>query len=66
MARKKPEGIEALIDKPDPCSIQDIRMFDWYAAFALFSLPVNMGAKRRAAEAFEIAAEMMKEREKHL
>ena len=66
MVRKKPEGIEALIDKPDSVSIQDIRMFDWYAGFALLGLPVNLGAKRRATEAFEIASEMMKEREKYL
>lgn len=66
MARKKPEGIEALIDKPDPVSVQDIRMLDWYAAFALMSMPVNISHERRAAEAFEGAVAMMKEREKHL
>ena len=66
MVKRKPEGIEALIDKPDPVSIQDIRMIDWYAGFALLSLPHNIGHERRASEAFEAAAAMLKEREKHL
>ena len=66
MAKRKPEGIEALIEKPDPTSIQDIRMLDWYAGFALLSIPLNIGHERRAAEAFESAIAMMKEREKHL
>ena len=66
MAKRKPEGIEALIDKPDPVSIQDIRMFDWYAGFALLGMPPEMGHERRAVEAFEAAAAMMKEREKYL
>ena len=48
MAKRKPEGIEALIDKPDPVSIQDIRMFDWYAGFALLGMPPEMGHERRA------------------
>lgn len=66
MVKRKPEGIEALVEKPDPVSIQDIRMLDWYAAFALFSLPVNLGSERRSVEAFEIAQAMVKEREKHI
>jgi hypothetical protein len=41
-------------------------MLDWYAAFALMSLPHNIGHERRAAEAFEGAAAMLKEREKYL
>ena len=55
-----------MIEKPDPASIQDIRMLDWYAGFALLSIPLNIGHERRAAEAFESAIAMMKEREKHL
>ena len=35
MVRKKSEGIEALVPKPEPISIQEITMLDWYAAFAL-------------------------------
>lgn len=66
MAKRRPEGIEALVDKPDTVSIQDIRMLDWYAAFALFDLPVNLGPERRSVEAFEIARAMLKEREKHI
>ena len=67
MARKKTEaGVAALIDPPQPVSIQDITMLDWYAAFALMSMPINISHERRATEAFEGAVAMMKEREKHL
>jgi hypothetical protein len=38
VARKKPEGIEALAAKPEPPSIQEITMLDWFAAFALMSI----------------------------
>ena len=56
----------ALLDHPEPPSIQDIRMLDWYAAFSLLSLPINLGPERRAVVAFETASAMMKEREKHV
>lgn len=66
MVKRKAEGIEALVDKPEIVSIQEITMLDWYAAFALLGLPATMTQERKSAEAFETAAEMMKEREKHL
>jgi len=64
MARKKPEGIEALVTSPDPVSIQEITMLDWYAAFALMA---STQPHEIAAEyAFNRAEAMMKEREKRL
>lgn len=38
MARKKPEGIAAIIAKHDPVSIQELTMQDFFAAFALQGL----------------------------
>ena len=66
MVKRKAEGIEALVDKPEIVSIQEITMLDWYAAFALLGLPATMTQERKSVEAFETAAEMMKEREKYL
>ena len=62
MARKKPEGIEALAAPPEPVSIQEITMLDWYAAFALMS--TTQSHDTAAKWAFERAEAMMKEREK--
>lgn len=62
MARKKPEGIEALAAPPEPISIQEITMLDWYAAFALMS--TTQSHDTAAKWAFERAEAMMKEREK--
>lgn len=66
MVKRKAEGIEALVDKPEIVSIQEITMLDWYAAFALLGLPATMTQERKSVEAFETAVEMMKEREKYL
>jgi hypothetical protein len=38
MARKKLDGIAAIVAKQDPVSIQDLTMQDFYAAFALQGL----------------------------
>lgn len=62
MARKKPEGIEALAAPPEPISIQEITMLDWYAAFALMS--TTQSHDTAAKWSFERAEAMMKEREK--
>lgn len=62
MARKKPEGIEALTAPPEPVSIQEITMLDWYAAFALMS--TTQSHDTAAKWAFDRAEAMMKEREK--
>jgi len=66
VAKKKSEGLEALIVAPVP-SIQEITMLDWYAAFAMFNQPTSdMSNERRAASAFEVARAMLKEREQHV
>ena len=62
MARKKPEGIEALAAPPEQTSIQEITMLDWYAAFALMS--TTQSHDTAAKWSFERAEAMMKEREK--
>jgi hypothetical protein len=67
VARKKNDaGVAALIEQPEPVSIQEITMLDWYASFALADLPISLGPERRAAEAFQIGLAMLKEREKYL
>ena len=66
MAKRKAEGIEALVDKPEIVSIQEITMLDWYAGFALLGGPSLAEPKELARLAFETAHEMMKEREKYL
>lgn len=67
MARKKTDaGVAALIDPPEPVSIQEITMLDWYAGFALLGGPSMIEPKELAKLAFETAHEMMKEREKYL
>jgi hypothetical protein len=64
VARKKPEGIEALAAKPEPPSIQDITMLDWFAAFALMGIGAEADNVTAASMAFDRADEMMKQREK--
>lgn len=66
MVRKKPEGIEALVSKEDPVSIQEITMLDWYAAFALMRADDKLQDSQTARCVFNLAEAMMKEREKRL
>jgi hypothetical protein len=66
MARKKPEGIEVLVSKEDPVSIQEITMMDWYAAFALMGIGSEASNTAAISMAFDRAELMMKEREKRL
>lgn len=66
MARKKPEGIEVLVTKPDPISIQEITMLDWYASFALMGIGSEASNTAAVSMAFDRAELMMKEREKRL
>ena len=66
MARKKSEGIEALVQKSEPVPLSELTMLDLFACFALMNMPNNVPIKTAAAEAFDIAEEMMTEREKRL
>jgi hypothetical protein len=65
MARKKPEGIEILTaTAPEPVSIQEITMLDWYAAFALMGIGSEASNTTAVSMAFDRAELMMAEREK--
>lgn len=64
MARKKPEGIEALAATPEPPSIQEITMLDWFAAFASMGIGLEANHEKAASMSFDRAEAMMKEREK--
>jgi hypothetical protein len=61
MAKRKADGIEILVAKQDPVSIQEITMLDWYAAFAMLGAKVE-NPKDAARQAFEKAEAMMEER----
>jgi len=65
MARKKSEGIESLVPKVDPVSIQEITMLDWYAAFVLMGCDTGSN-EDEAKHCFDRAEAMMKEREKRI
>ena len=54
MPRKKPDGIQTLINEFDP-PIEDLTLRDFFAAFALLS-----GAN--ATEAYDTADDMIQER----
>lgn len=66
MARKKSEGIEALVQKPEPVPLSDLTMLDLFACFALMNISQNTKIPSVAEEAFDIAEAMMAEREKRL
>ena len=66
MARKKVEGLEALVPKQAPVSIQEITMQDWYAAFAMINSPPMTSAKDAAKDAWDRAEAMMQERNRRL
>lgn len=66
MVKKKAEGIEALVPKPEPVSIQEITMLDWYAAFALMGIGSEASNTAATSMAFDRAELMMQEREKRL
>ena len=68
MATRKPkaDGIEALVAKQDPISIQEITMLDWYASFALLTMGQPRSEERMAIDAFDIAEAMLNERAKRI
>lgn len=66
MARKKADGIEVLIAKQDPISIQEITMLDWYAGFALIGASPMTTPDEAARQAFDRAEAMIKERKERM
>ena len=66
MARKKPEGIAAVIAKQDPVSIQELTMMDFYAAFALLGASTMNTPEEAAREAFDKAEAMLNERKERV
>lgn len=66
MAKRKAEGIAAVIAKQDPISIQEISMLDWYAAFALLGASTMNTPEESAKEAFDKAEAMLNERKERV
>jgi hypothetical protein len=63
--KKRSEGIKAL--KPDPISIQEITMLDWYAMAATIGLIyADDDPEAAAVKIFDLADALMAEREKRL
>ena len=63
--KKKSEGIKALT--PDPISIQDMTMLDWYAMSATIGLIyADDDPEAAARRIFDLADALMAEREKRL
>lgn len=63
--KKKSEGIKALT--PDPISIQDMTMLDWYAMSATIGLIyADDDPEAAAVRIFDLAEALMAEREKRL
>ncbi len=65
MARKKPEGLEALV-RQEPVSIQEITMLDWYAALGQLNHGMVEDKEAFAKECFDQAEAMMKERARRM
>ena len=67
MARtKKPDGIEVLVAKQDPISIQEITLLDWFVGFALIGAPNMAPPEAAAKEAFDRAEAALKERKERM
>ncbi len=64
--KRKPEGISSLVSSPEPISIQEITMLDWYAGFASLSSSTMSTPSEAAKESFDRAEAMMAEREKRM
>lgn len=61
MARKNPEGIEALRPKIKAPSIEELTMLDFYVAFTI-TLAGKGDDQQVVKEAFDLAEAMLKER----
>ena len=66
MAKRKPEGIAAVIPKQDPVSIQELTMLDFYASFALLGASTMSTPEEAAKEAFDKAEAMLNERKERV
>ena len=65
--KKKSEGIKALTTVPEPLSIQDITMLDWYAmAATIGTVYDDDNPTETAARIFDLAEALMAERERRL
>ena len=66
MAKRKAEGIAAVIAKQDPVSIQEITLLDFYASFALLGASTMNTPEEAAKEAFDKAEAMLNERKERV
>jgi uncharacterized protein YlxP (DUF503 family) len=67
VAKKKSEGIKALTPAPEPVSIQEITMLDWYAmALTIAWICTDEDHGSEAEKIFDMAEALMAEREKRL
>lgn len=66
MAKRKADGIEVLVAKQDPVSIQELTMLDFYACFALLGASTMATHEEAAKEAFDKAEAMLKERKERM
>jgi hypothetical protein len=54
------------MSRPEPISIQEITMLDWYAGFASLSSSTMSTPSEAAKDSFDRAEAMMAEREKRV
>ncbi len=66
MVKKRSEGLEALVAKQEPISIQEITMQDRYAAFSMLNWPPMTNNKDAAKECWDRAEAMMEERNRRM
>ena len=67
MARpRKADGIESLVAKQDPISIQEITLLDWFAGFAMIGASNMASPEEAAKEAFDRAEAALKERKERM
>lgn len=64
--KRKPEGISSLVSSPEPVSIQEITMLDWYAGFASLAASTMSSPAEAAKDTFDRAEALMAEREKRM
>lgn len=62
--KKQDEGLKTLVPKGDMISIEEIKLQDFFAAFALLGVSRDATPQRIASDAWDIAEEMVKERKR--